>query len=458
MPAQVISYIDPPGPDDLPSRVTANESGLTSAVKVVGNTLYETLSEGSRSVAIQVFGDSTGNAPGEWADLIANDLAAKFGDYEVRQYFWDSGTETMPTVPVVTKAPPLYARRIPFSGVGVQALRHVAPSITGDLDVAVKMLPTTWALGGGIGQILACKFAAAGVRGWRFYISSSGQLTFDWSTDGTALQTAVATSSYTPLSTSPYWVRAVLDVNNGAGGHDIKLYHSLLGETWTQIGSTVTRASATSIFDNSAQPYEIGARDGSIEPFIGDLYEVRIRNGIDGYFQTPCLPEAWYGYGTGGPAPAGSPILTFVNGSMPGADLTYLDGGTVLERMTPGWGQVITLLSVGHNEGRKYGPELYSRMATYVASIKARLPAVPIVALTQNPAISPATYGFAQAARRSDYLSWDSLLGWTSIDTYRPFLSDGRGTAALISVDGIHPNADGSRVWADEVKRSLGIY
>lgn len=53
-------------------------------------------------------------------------------------------------------------------------------------------------------------------------------------------------------------------------------------------------------------------------------------------------------------------------------------------------------------------------------------------------------------------MSWGKAWNWTVIDTYGQFLAP-RGVAALVNVDGFHPNAEGSKVWAAEVQRVLGV-
>ncbi|HYH49645.1 MAG TPA: hypothetical protein VEG38_08860, partial [Acidimicrobiia bacterium] len=79
-----------------------------------------------------------------------------------------------------------------------------------------------------------------------------------------------------------HWVRAVLDVNNEASGNDVFFYTSEDGETWTQLGNTVTTAGVTSIFD-STSAVEIGSRfGGTVGALAGSVYYVEIRNGIDG--------------------------------------------------------------------------------------------------------------------------------------------------------------------------------
>lgn len=437
--------------NDLGGRLTSAEK---TSRKVLGGALPAALSEGSASLALQVLGDSTGNDTTEWVHLLAQDIAVDYPSHEVRHYIWNAGTELMPKNPTVVQAAPNSNRRCVWTG--TQASRQfTGAALTGDLDIRIKCQMSNWA--DGAAAFIVGHFGAGGSRGWRLYKTTGGFLSFDWSTDGTNIQTVVSSGSWAMPST-PIWIRVTLDVDNDDSGHDIAFYTSTDGVSYTQIGSTTTRESTTSMYDVTGHPFEVGARAQTTEPFNGSVYEIHLLNAIDGYFYAPALPEHWVGAASTSPEPVGDPIVTFVNGSHSGAALSYLDGGTVLERMTPNYGQITAIISDGHNEAQRQGAVLFASMSTYVSSIRARLPSVPIIALTQNPKISPALMPQSQAVRRLNYMSWETELDWDVIDTYGAFLSDGRALDVLINdADGLHPTADGSRVWADAVKAALGL-
>lgn len=75
--------------------------------------------------------------------------------------------------------------------------------------------------------------------------------------------------------------RATLDVDNGAGGRSAQFFTSDNGTNWTQLGSTVTAAGTTSIF-NSTSKLEIGSQENGLNPLKGKVYAASIRNGING--------------------------------------------------------------------------------------------------------------------------------------------------------------------------------
>ena len=410
---------------------------------------------GEVSTAIQVLGDSTGNASDEWVNLVAIDAAAQFPAYEVRHYYWNDATEVLPAMPTIVQATPGTKRHYAFPGLNGQTAQHLGAAVTGDIDIRVLVEPTNWVAGAVAQTFAASFFSSAPNRAWRFYYGSgSTGLHFDWSTDGSALQSA-ATATWTP-PTGPVWVRVTLDVDNGASGHEIKFYSSTDGLTWTQRGTTTTRAGTTSIF-GATGPYEIAGRSGGAELYTGKIYEVQIRNGIDGPLVAPALPEHWQRGSSVTPDPTGSPILTFVNGSHPGANIAFLADSARMAKMTPSYGQRLVLISSSHNESNT-GETLRTAIAAYMTAVKARLPGTVFCGLTQNPRIAPASGRNAQAQRRIAYLSWLDSLGWFPIDTYGAFLDDTRGVAALVnSSDGLHPTSAGERLWADTIKQVLGI-
>ena len=417
------------------------------------------ISESVASAAIQILGDSTGNENTEWVYLTAQAAAAAAPGYEVRHHVWDSANQNMPR-PAIVQAAPLGQRHIPMTGAAQSFPSWPGPAVTGDIDVRTRVEPTAWARGSE--QCIVGQFpeSTEAKRAWKFGLSPSGMLTFQWSTDGAALQAEATSGAWTPPP-GPLWVRAVLDVAN-ATNHVIRFYQSTDGTNWMQVNTGTQRTGNTSIFASSA-PYQLGGRGLAAGGFVGKIYEVEIRNGwtnspvvSDFPTITPCLPEHWNATPST-PSPAGSPILSFVNGSHPGANFAYLANTARLGKMTPNYGQKLIIVSSSHNEASVHGEALRSLLIAYEDAVSARLPGVPFGICTQNPRLAPANRIIEQSARRAEYLAWAQAYGWTPFDTYGKFLADGRGVAALLNADGFHPNVDGSLVWAGEIQRVLGI-
>jgi hypothetical protein len=74
----------------------------------------------------------------------------------------------------------------------------------------------------------------------------------------------------------------VLDVDNGAGGHDVTFYTaSSIEGPWNQLGSVVTNSGSRTL-NVSSEPLSVGANSAGVTPFSGRVYSVQVRDGIDG--------------------------------------------------------------------------------------------------------------------------------------------------------------------------------
>jgi hypothetical protein len=149
-----------------------------------------------------------------------------------------------------------------------------ALSITGDIDIRVHA--KLGALGSG--QMFVSKRNAT--RAYRFGVTSSNTLYFEWSNDGTTALAAGATPSPALNTTAAAWFRVTLDVDNGAAGNTTRFYQSTDGSSWTLV-NTVIQAGVSSIFDNG-DPVVVGSNPSTTEPLSGNVYQAEIRNGIDG--------------------------------------------------------------------------------------------------------------------------------------------------------------------------------
>lgn len=156
----------------------------------------------------------------------------------------------------------------------------IAASITGDIDIRLKLAADDWtpaATDSVIG-----KWEAEGVQSYILRILTSGVLRLTYTADGTTDINRDSTAATGLTDGTANWIRVTLDVDNGAAGNDVNFYTSTDGVTWTQLGTTVTNAGATSIFDSTAA-VEVAARNtGTAEPFAGKVYRAQIYNGING--------------------------------------------------------------------------------------------------------------------------------------------------------------------------------
>ena len=155
---------------------------------------------------------------------------------------------------------------------------ETALDITGDIDVRVRVALDDWTPSS-INSIFNKWTAAGAQQSWFLYVLTDGTLRFSWSTTGSDTLDAVSTVATGIADGAVKWIRATLDVNNGASGRDIKFFTSDNGTTWTQLGSTVTQAGTTSIF-SSTSGLQLGAISSTSFPVAGKFYRAQIFSDI----------------------------------------------------------------------------------------------------------------------------------------------------------------------------------
>lgn len=179
--------------------------------------------------------------------------------------------------------------RVPgVSGSSASTPDSASLSITGDLDVRARISLDDWTPSSIVAAV--SKWSNTGnQRSWALRVNNStaGTLQLIWSTDGTATINVVSTVVVPFTDTQKGWIRATLDVDDGAGNRVVKFYTSAedLDDpdevTWTQLGTTSTTAGTTSIFDGTATVMVGDTNDGD-RTITGNVYYAEVRNGIDG--------------------------------------------------------------------------------------------------------------------------------------------------------------------------------
>ena len=461
--AAVAAFVTGGGPTETALNSTIGE-GIDSAKLVARrgvvtdfSYLMSALSLGAESVAWQICGDSTGNADTEWVRLTADYLADAFPAYTVDYRLWNT-TSIDYEAPVRLQTGPSGERYVPYGSAGQSyELDSVENSILGDLDIRVDVSCTDWTTGNE--QVLMAKAAGAGNRSFWFAISAAGVPQLWWTADGTTMiGKGVASGWTTPADGARKHLRVVLDVNNGSSGNDVKFYESVdAGATWTQIGTTVTTAGVTSIFNSTAE-LQLGGRGGASavgSNLFGRIYHVEVRDTIGGPLVAPALPELWTNQGVS-QIPVGSPVFTIVNGSHPGADIDTL-GGTVsgsydatrVPRMTPRYGQALVTVVCSHNDGIQKGVNYLAKWTTLFNVLRAKWPFAGMSLSTQNPRRSPATNIEDHAVRTAQLLGYARRNSVGVIDAAAAMAASGEPLANLVLVDGIHPTDLASEIWRD---------
>lgn len=157
--------------------------------------------------------------------------------------------------------------------------------VTGDIDVRIDMQLGPKDPGASSTIVAGVYDYAADERAWRLVILDGGFAQFTWSEDGTLATTTDVTSTVPVFPTNARAVlRVTLDVNNGAGGNDVKFY---LGESmsgpWMQVGPTTTNSGTTSIFAANTS-LDVGNEVGQSGTFSprATVYDFELRDGIGG--------------------------------------------------------------------------------------------------------------------------------------------------------------------------------
>lgn len=168
------------------------------------------------------------------------------------------------------------------SGNYVSTPDSAALSITGDIDLRIKVAMDDWTPAAE-SQFVSKDDNGGAIRAWQFRVETNGTIGFIWFDSAGGVHVTTSTTSTSLVDGSVKWVRATLDVDNGAAGRDIKFYLSDDGVSWSQLGATVTEAGTTNIRDTMGR-VTIGAigTTGAAGMLAGNVYYAEIRNGIDG--------------------------------------------------------------------------------------------------------------------------------------------------------------------------------
>jgi len=156
--------------------------------------------------------------------------------------------------------------------------------VTGDLDLRADLAMDDWTP---VSTLFVISKDDLTQRAYDFDVQTSGSLRLLWFSGG-SVKLGVSTVAPTVTNGDRLQIRATLDVDNGASGHDVKFYTRASGTDltddtgWTQLGSTVTTAGTTSI-DAATARMTLGAFGNPAQAFVaGDLYDAVIKDGIDG--------------------------------------------------------------------------------------------------------------------------------------------------------------------------------
>lgn len=439
----------------VPSRMLSQFGGLIRSLA------------GRRSASFLFTGDSTGDSDGavaandRTAARFARRLAQAFPFAHVIMRTWNPISEDFGAwVTVAAQA----AGRL-HAKITTRALRHVSSVTLTSLDLAVLVATDAWPTSTVSLLSRQKKETNTNELQFEFSILASGALRVRWSSNGTGWNVGDRTSTATlPAAGQPIWLRVTAALTAGTGS-EVKFYTSSDGETWTQLGATVTNADSGAMFQSTAGAFfSLGA--GGWQPTFegfngGRIYEVRIRDGINGPLVAPAAIEQWERYTDASTTFGGAPTLYVINASRSGSRLEYHTDPVRLRKETPDYGQSLVIFNNGHNEQARNGSTWVPLMEAWVAAVLGRLPNAAVALIGQNPHApwfsSYTTQTPEHVTRIFELSALAARKGWAFVNAYQAYLDDPRGLEALISADGLHPTAAGYALSGDTVADAAGI-
>jgi hypothetical protein len=149
-----------------------------------------------------------------------------------------------------------------------------------DLDLRIELALEDWSQ-----QKIAGRYEVTGDnRSWGLMMGGTGQVSLLWSPNGT-LASRIQEFSTEPLKAyngQRLTLRVTLDVNNGAGGYEVRFYtgRTVDDEEWNLLGEPVVGAATTAVFDGTAG-IELGdIADLSDDTMNGKLFAFKLLSGI----------------------------------------------------------------------------------------------------------------------------------------------------------------------------------
>jgi hypothetical protein len=154
-----------------------------------------------------------------------------------------------------------------------------ALDITGDFEFVARLAPTDWSPA--TAQTVLGKRQTAGQYSYGVQMNTSGGISLSYSTDGTAVVTAFSSVAVPFSDGQAGWIRVTRNQTTG----DVIFYTAADSSSepgsWTQLGTTKT-TTPSGIYSSNSQ-VEIGSWvAGSAGNFIGNIYQVILRNAIGG--------------------------------------------------------------------------------------------------------------------------------------------------------------------------------
>lgn len=404
------------------------------------------------SSAIVILSDSTGIQPTAttgWPYKLAQAYAAAFPYAAVVVSFWNDATQDYDAPTNITANTQRYINIQANDGVSrVRTLLQADVGAYTDLDLRVDVAPTSWTPAASCA--LVGQWGGGATKNHRLLLRTDGKLELDFTLDGSTTISPVS-SVATGFSAG---VRKNVRVTRLASTGATNFYTRDPGTTaWTQLGSANVSSTSGAIASVTQDFFLGGSLSSNMIP--GFYYGVEYRAAIDsGKIVNPQSIEAWYGNEGVSPS-AGAPTLYIWVGAKSGADASYLTDATRGPKLVPPiWLPTIGMINNGHNQSTtETRSSYYTDCDGFKTLFTSQCPGAITMAMTQNPR----TDGVEESHRR--HMTW--LRGWALknavplVDVYGAFLKDTNSLATNLQVDGLHPAAPGTTLWANTLANRM---
>lgn len=418
---------------------------------------------------LTVLGDSTGNDATDWFRPFFADLGEAFPAWTVQHRLWSDTNQGY--------GPPTYAQ------VGTDGLAYLVPGSDGattpdsaskslaNCDVMIRAHVRKDDINAAGEQNIASDFSpSAGNRSWRLYMTN-GNLYFGYSVDGTTLVEAlVANSAATAASFADgedFYVGVQVTRDNGAGNSRIEAIKSTDGTTWSTFGTAVTSGAVITSLFNGIASIEVGSRSLGTLSWAGRIYWVEVYKGLTtsdplafrfdaSLYQTGTTfvdaEGSTWTLGAAASITLGAPLLLAMNGSHPGATISYAEDATRQPKLLSAPSNMV-IFNWGHNQTETDVQSVYEAL---VADVTTSEPSATIVVCRQNPQHSGATNYLRQNRHQSNIGEMAARNGYGVIDGYQAFIDTG-SPDTYVDTNDVHPTTAGYVLWANAARRTFGI-